>query len=80
MMNRAICVGCDKFDECWLWLVFPETYCLDELHELDVSRNASQNVSLDTSQNVSLDASQDVVQDVSQDTLFDSPRGIQREF
>lgn len=34
MGSRAACLGCDKSDDCWLWLVFPESYCLDEVREL----------------------------------------------
>lgn len=28
-MNREICMGCEKYDDCWLWLVLSETYCPD---------------------------------------------------
>lgn len=26
-MNRATCMGCDKYDDCQLWLVLPGNYC-----------------------------------------------------
>jgi len=27
MTDRAVCMGCGKFDDCWLWLVLSGGYC-----------------------------------------------------
>jgi len=41
MMDRTVCYGCEKFDECRLWLVLSETYCPDQEIETNLPDESS---------------------------------------
>jgi hypothetical protein len=46
-MGRTVCMGCDKYDDCGLWLVLSETYCPDRTIETNpLGESSHQNRNL----------------------------------
>ena len=41
MTDRAICVGCVEYDDCWLWLVLPGYDCPGRRSETKVLGESS---------------------------------------
>lgn len=41
MMDRTLCMGCDKFEDCWLWLIVRDGCCPDRRIETNILDESS---------------------------------------